>query len=85
MSTDLRRIAAGRYEYRGKAIVKTDWDGPRGGTIYRWETGQLDADGVVTIDGYISYGRLRDAVSAIDSESGPGEADTVENTVSEQA
>ena len=34
-----QRIAAGRYVYRGRWIVRTTWegDGPAGGTIVRWE------------------------------------------------
>lgn len=60
-----KRIAAGRYEYRGRPIVRTTWesDGPRGGTLIRWEVGTYDADGTVVLDDVYRHRTLADAIA----------------------
>ena len=62
----LRKIAAGRYGYRGRYVLRTDWEGPRGGTIWRWEMGRDDRHGELFIDGLNSYSTRRDAMAEPD-------------------
>ena len=48
----LTKLRAGlyRHEATGRYIVSTSWDGPCGGTMWRWEHASDDR-GALTIDG----------------------------------
>jgi hypothetical protein len=61
------KISAGRYEYRDQIIVSTQWDGPKGGDIRRWETAYRDEYGEIVIDGVLPFVTLREAMASIDS------------------
>ena len=75
MTASRTRLAAGRYAYRGRVIVRTDWpgEGRRGGTVLKWELGRLDSHGIVSLDGDYGYRTLRDALQAVDEEQGRDE------------
>ena len=64
----LTKVRAGlyRHEQTGRYIVSTSWDGPRGGTMWRWEHASDDR-GALTIDGTLSYRTLREAAGALDA------------------
>lgn len=66
---ELRRVTAGRYAYRGRYIIRTVWDGPRGGKVFWWELGDHDEYEAVVLDGLSAYRTLGAAMSAIDAES----------------
>lgn len=68
MSEKRHRVTAGRYLYRGRAIVRTEWEkeGPRGGTVYLWELGKHDPDAGIVLDGYEGFRTLREAMRAVD-------------------
>lgn len=70
MSEKMRRTAAGRYLYRGRAIIRTEWpgEGPRGGTRWVWELGSLDPHAGVILDGDYGYQTRAEAKAAIDAE-----------------
>lgn len=61
----LRKLFAGRYEYRGRSISRIGHDGPRGGTRYVWEVGGW-ADGVPVVDGLDVHQTLAAAIASID-------------------
>jgi hypothetical protein len=68
MSADRpRRIWAGRYEFRGRTIVRTTTGHPMypSGKRIAWEVGYFDRDGIPTIDGSGIFPTLRDAVQSI--------------------
>lgn len=70
MSEKRHRLSAGRYSYRGRVIVRTEWEreGSRGGTRYLWELGKHDPDAGVVLDGYEGFRTLREAMRAVDVE-----------------
>lgn len=70
MSEKRHRFAAGRYVYRGRAIVRTEWEreGRRGGTVYLWELRKKDPDAGIVLDGYEGFRTLREAMRAVDVE-----------------
>ena len=42
----LTKLVAGTYETAGEwAIIKTEWDGPRGGKFFLWERAKKDPYG----------------------------------------
>lgn len=59
----MRRVMAGVYELPdGRRVLRTEWDGPRGGRRYLWELASKDPWGGWVIDGMGSLGRtLREA------------------------
>lgn len=62
------KMWAGCYQYRGRLVVRTSWDGARGGTKWRWETGYLDAYDRINIDGNISHLTRKEAMEDIDRD-----------------
>lgn len=63
------RLAPGRYLYRHRAIIRTDWqDGARGGTVFKWELGHHDPHAGIVLDGDYGYRTLAEAIRAIDAE-----------------
>lgn len=67
------KVFAGRYEYRGKVILRTSWEGegPRGGTKYTWEIGTyVEERGGRTpvLSGSEFFGTLREAVKYLDDK-----------------
>lgn len=68
MSPQVGRIRAGFYEYGGRLIVRTEWERPVCGLMYKWELADRDEWGGVVIEGMHTYRTLRDAKAAIDRE-----------------
>lgn len=69
------RIRPGFYEYRGRLIVRTEWERPVRGLMYKWELADWDR-GEVLIEGRDTYRTLRDAKAAIDREADRAEQAT---------
>lgn len=67
------KVTAGRYRYRGRWVIQTCWDGPRGGNRWRWEIGDDDKHepGAVILDGLDNYRTMREAMDAIDKDGQP--------------
>jgi len=63
MALHLRRRGPGSYEtLDGRwAIIRTEWDGPRGGHYYLWEIATPDPHGGWIIDGTGACNTLRGA------------------------
>lgn len=61
-----QRRSAGFYAYRDRLIVRTQWDGPKGGKVWLWEHASWDR-GEVVIDGMTGYPTLRAAKAALDT------------------
>lgn len=66
-----QRVSNGLYEHvSGALIVRTDeWEGPRGGSLSRWEIGHRDQAGELCVGADARFfNRLSDAVAALDRE-----------------
>lgn len=61
------RLRAGFYDYRGRLIVRTEWERPVRGVLHKWELADWDR-GAVLIEGLETYRTMRDAVAALDRE-----------------
>jgi hypothetical protein len=66
----IAKIAPGRYCYRGRYIIETCWDGPRGGRRYVWELGTEDKYHGIVLDGDIGFRTMRQAMAEVDADRG---------------
>jgi hypothetical protein len=68
----MRRLRAGIYESADKQhrLIRTEWDGPRGGRLTRWEHARPDRDGTWVIDGFEFCGTLKQARAELEQRLG---------------